>query len=477
MRKVSLYFFAGLVLASIAASVPVLAQAFGGGGGGGVRELDQPVFAVVVGDTITAYPSVSLTYPRQLADLNPRMTMRSVAVAEATSATELSTQWPLVSGTGASILLLNGGTLECYGATDSPSALSIAATVQSNLQSIATSASGEGMRVILANIPPLEGHGTFGASNQLCFDTYNASSLSMTDVDCFVDIYSVLDTNDDDQIDAGYHIGDYENLTQSGAAAVAAEIDSVCGSFAGAMAQDKSFVMLSDGNVLGPSLSFSDDSDTGLHRYGTGAVGFVGDGTRSLIMNGTGLGIGVAPASPITFWNYASLASGTLTSFFQNDNSAGASGMYVGQSISSGDNWGALTFHGSTAAVYTGWAASQFGLRTGASGGMMLDSYNAGPIEMRANAVDMLNVTSTEFEVGGAIATSGTPTMFRTPGAAANSGITLPTCDVNAQFDQLAVDDTNDAAAAMLCWCRRGTDNSTYAWVSVHDNTTACIDP
>lgn len=33
MRKVSLYFFAGLVLASIAASVPVLAQAFGGGGG------------------------------------------------------------------------------------------------------------------------------------------------------------------------------------------------------------------------------------------------------------------------------------------------------------------------------------------------------------------------------------------------------------------------------------------------------------
>lgn len=46
MRKASLYFFAGLVLASIAVSVPVLAQAFGGGGGGGTMSADAILTAI-----------------------------------------------------------------------------------------------------------------------------------------------------------------------------------------------------------------------------------------------------------------------------------------------------------------------------------------------------------------------------------------------------------------------------------------------
>lgn len=86
------------------------------------------------------------------------------------------------------------------------------------------------------------------------------------------------------------------------------------------------------------------------------------------------------------------------------------------------------------------------------------------------------SATQTAFRVG-TVKASGTVAGFRTPGAAANDTVTLPTCDVNMQFHQIAVDDTNDTAVAMMCWCRRGADDSTYAWVSVHDNTTACIDP
>ena len=127
--------------------------------------------------------------------------------------------------------------------------------------------------------------------------------------------------------------------------------------------------------------------------------------------------------------------------------------------------------------MYTGWPVSSFGLRTPGVGGIVLDSTGTGPIIARVNGSDRLNITSTLFEAGGAIISSGTVTSFRTAGAAANTGITLPTCNSTTQFHQFAVDDTNDTASAMLCWCRRGTDDSTYAWVSIHDNTTACIDP
>lgn len=90
--------------------------------------------------------------------------------------------------------------------------------------------------------------------------------------------------------------------------------------------------------------------------------------------------------------------------------------------------------------------------------------------------VQIGSATQTAFRMG-TVKASGTVAMFATPGAAGNDTITLPTCDVNAQFHQFAVDDTNDSAPAMLCWCRRNADDSTYAWVSIHDNSTACIDP
>ena len=78
----------------------------------------------------------------------------------------------------------------------------------------------------------------------------------------------------------------------------------------------------------------------------------------------------------------------------------------------------------------------------------------------------------------GAQVTTGTPATWRVPTAIANDTITHPTCSTSADAGKLVfIDDSNDAAAGVLCVCRAGTDNTTYALVQVADNSTACIDP
>lgn len=451
----------------------------GGGGGGGGGTLDRPVRAASIGDSISVYPISSQTWHRLYADSTTTVQIDPFATSGHTTAQILSLQWPSVDNAGYTVLFANGGTNTCTLSTTPANALTYAASAQADMQTIATDAAAQGMRVILANIPPIKGWVGWTADIQSCIDTYNTNHLAMAGVSCFVDVYDVLDADDDDDIDAGFDIGDGIHPNATGTAAMAAAVTAACGDVGG-NASDTAIAMIADGTVTSPALSFSNNTDSGWYYYDNAGVHNIGvavDGVNVANWNQYGLGIGVAPASGVKLHAYAFSPGGSAVGYFQNVSGSGAFNLYVGEDIASTYNHGAVLWHGSTAALYTGWAASQFGLRTGASGGMMLDSYNAGPIEARVNGSDRLNITSTLFEAGGAIISSGTVTSFRTAGAAASSGITLPTCDSTTQFHQFAVDDTNDTAAAMLCWCRRGADDTTYAWVSIHDNTTACIDP
>jgi len=80
-------------------------------------------------------------------------------------------------------------------------------------------------------------------------------------------------------------------------------------------------------------------------------------------------------------------------------------------------------------------------------------------------------------DLRGLQATTGTPPTWRIPTLATNTGGSAPTCAgaATAYGNTYAVDDTNDTAVAMMCWCRRGADDATLANVSVHDNSTSCI--
>jgi hypothetical protein len=71
--------------------------------------------------------------------------------------------------------------------------------------------------------------------------------------------------------------------------------------------------------------------------------------------------------------------------------------------------------------------------------------------------------------------TSGAMGYHRMPGGIAAALPTKPTCNSGGAGSIVYMDDTDDTAVGMLCVCRGNADDTTFSWVQVADNTTACI--
>lgn len=79
-------------------------------------------------------------------------------------------------------------------------------------------------------------------------------------------------------------------------------------------------------------------------------------------------------------------------------------------------------------------------------------------------------------DLQGSQVTSGTMNTWRVPTGIANALPTKPTCATSVNAGQIIyVDDSNDTAVAMLCVCRADADDTTYSWVQISDNTSACL--
>jgi hypothetical protein len=168
--------------------------------------------------------------------------------------------------------------------------------------------------------------------------------------------------------------------------------------------------------------------------------------------------------------------------------------------FSSGDNLSEIREDdGTTVRILIETATSQAGGRIYAQPGSTMGAIQFDGAQARVGAIDARAAGSVVFSVADGISattgtdlltvdgagsaagtqvTTGTPQTWRVPTAIAASGITLPTCSTSADAGKLVyIDDSNDTAAAVLCVCRAGADDTTYTLVQVADNTTACIDP
>lgn len=168
--------------------------------------------------------------------------------------------------------------------------------------------------------------------------------------------------------------------------------------------------------------------------------------------------------------------------------------------FSSGDNLNEIREDdGTTVRILIETATAQAGGRIYAQPGSTMGAIQFDGAQARVGAIDARAAGSVVFSVADGISattgtdlltvdgagsaagtqvTTGTPQTWRVPTAIAASGITLPTCSTSADAGKLVyIDDSNDTAAAVLCVCRAGADDTTYTLVQVADNTTACIDP
>lgn len=165
---------------------------------------------------------------------------------------------------------------------------------------------------------------------------------------------------------------------------------------------------------------------------------------KALVLNGNGdrLTLEVTSATRQAIVSTLQAAAGVNMALYSAANASGEYGVVLGTSDTS-----------------TAVTLARFGVDLDGTPAYKLDVYGDGKVE-------------------GTQVTTGTPATWRVPTAIANDTITHPTCSTSADAGRVVlVDDSNDGAAGVLCVCRAGTDDATYALVQVADNTTACIDP
>ena len=187
---------------------------------------------VSIGDSIPGSPTHQEGYPELWHASGTLSTLADYTTGGATSSEILSIQWTgYADNNGFTKVIINGGTNDCFASSSPANAATRAALVQSNNQTIATDAAAQGMEVVVVNIPPAKNFAAWHANMQTCIDTYNAAYTSMTSVDCFVDVYSALDVDNDDDMDAGFDSGDGLHPNATGAVAVKDAIVAACGAY------------------------------------------------------------------------------------------------------------------------------------------------------------------------------------------------------------------------------------------------------
>lgn len=243
-------------------------------------------------------------------------------------------------------------------------------------------------------------------------------------------------------------------------------------------------VMLSPaGSATAPSIGWSADSDgsgTGIYRSAANQVAITNNGTQSCRFEADGAFVcRTVTGQPANGFFNVGTSGAAFMSLVIESGTTPTLNIGGGQSSASLGNTLSSTGTGGNLRIMTGAnAASEIAVVLGTSA-----NTTAQTDLIIGHNITGSTVTATHtFEGDGTLkasqTTTGTPPTWRVPTAIANDTITLPTCSTSADAGKLVyVDDSNDTAVAVLCVCRAGSDDSTYALVQVADNTTACIDP
>lgn len=131
-----------------------------------------------------------------------------------------------IDGMGFNVVLVGGGTNDC-------TALRSSSLIIADLQATYTALKADGVeRVIAINVPPLKGWFNYTTAKGDCIAAVNAGIAAATNVDCKVDIYSVLeDPTNPRAMRPEYDSGDHQHPNDAGKRAMAAAVLAACGPF------------------------------------------------------------------------------------------------------------------------------------------------------------------------------------------------------------------------------------------------------
>lgn len=139
-----------------------------------------------------------------------------------------------------------------------------------------------------------------------------------------------------------------------------------------------------DGSAGAPAISFSNDTDTGIRRYGSGGVAIVGNGTDQAVFSGGSLSLGVTPSSWAEFKVLEMVGGAT----FSNPTQIGT----VQNGVYDGSSW---KYKGAGLAGFTqlaGGVFSVYAAPSGSAGGAISWSQVFGVSQMGQAAIGNENV-------------------------------------------------------------------------------------
>lgn len=190
---------------------------------------------------------------------------------------------------------------------------------------------------------------------------------------------------------------------------------------------------------------------------------------------------------------YGGLFSGVATEYYMHLNGLAAGGDFnilgTGQVVL--DSWDPNGTTAATAALYINALAAAadadtlFGTADNGTQKVIIDV--AGNITTAADvAVNGGDITTTSATLAIGAGASTSVTLGAATGVVTSLGIQIPmkrtgtgptapqACGAGYEGGIVFVDDTDDAAAAFLCFCGKGADDTTYSWQKVANPGTAC---
>lgn len=186
----------------------------------------------------------------------------------------------------------------------------------------------------------------------------------------------------------------------------------------------RSPILMNDGTILSPAYSFYNDPDTGIYRYSTGGIGFVGDGVRLGQWNSAGIGTNAA-TQVLNFYGDVILGRDAANTLTQKN----AATQQVLRIYNTADTaWGTLTNYERLALTGVQGASVNLTAETAGTGGDNLDVIltPAGTGTVKAGAYTVLN-TNTGAPASGIALTALANQAAYTLLANGTSGAAAPT--------------------------------------------------
>lgn len=185
-----------------------------------------------LGDSISTVPGWTTSFPHIYAASTNHSTIAKHAVGGYVTS-EILLQWTAKRTIpNLDLVIVNGGTNNCYPASSPGDASARATAALADLQTIFTQASGDGLRVISVNVPPAGTYSGWTSNSEACRDAINAGLLTATGISCRLDADAVLrDPGNPDNLLPAYDSGDGVHQNAAGSQAVATQLAITCGAY------------------------------------------------------------------------------------------------------------------------------------------------------------------------------------------------------------------------------------------------------